>query len=207
MGTSDYPPTALLIPHNGAVTPKDLPPTLRTSRLTLRGLQPGDADAVLDLYSRPEVQRWIGRGVVMEDLAEARELVARRRAAELPDPMGVWAIDIEDRLVGMLLLKPIPVTGTPLAADPRNPDLLLMSHEVEIGWHLHPDAWGSGLATEAASRVLDHAREHGLGQVVAVTHPDNLASQRLATRIGMVDRGPTDRYYDTTTHLFTLDLT
>lgn len=194
-------------PHNGAVTPKDRPPTLSTSRLTLRALQAADADAVLDLYSRPEVQQWIGRGIVMADLDEAHDLVRHRRAAELPDPMGVWAIDLDGRLVGMLLLKPVPVSGTPLAADPRNPDLLLTSDEVEIGWHLHPEAWGRGLATEAANRVLDHAREHGLKHVVAVAHPDNTASQRLATRIGMSVQGMSDRYYDTTTQLFTLDLT
>lgn len=189
------------------MTSKDLPPTLTTGRVTLRGLRPADAEAVLDLYSRPEVQRWIGSGRVMADLDEAHDLIRRRRAAELPDPMGVWAIELENRLVGMLLLKPIPISGTPLAADPRNPELLLSSDEVEIGWHLHPDVWGRGLATEAAQRVLDHARGHDLRHVVAVTHPDNLASQRLATRLAMTDRGPTDRYYDTTTQLFTLELT
>lgn len=183
-----------------------LPPTLTSDRLTLRPLEVDDAGAVLDLYSRPEVQRWIGRGQVMETLHEAHDLVAHRRAAELPAPMGVWVIEAETPAVGMLLLKPIPISGTPLAADPRNPALLLSSDEVEIGWHLHPDMWGRGLATEAANRVLEHAREHGLRHVVAVTHPDNLASRRVANRIGMTDRGPTDRYYDTTTQLFTLDL-
>lgn len=182
------------------------PPTLTSERLTLRPLEADDAEAVLDLYSRAQVQRWIGHGQVMRDLHEAHDLIARRRAAELPDPMGVWATELDGRLVGMLLLKPIPVSGTPLAADPRDPELMLASDEVEIGWHLHPDVWGRGLATEAAHRVLDHAREHGLRHVAAVAHPDNLASRRVAARVGMADRGPTDRYYDTTTQLFTLDL-
>lgn len=199
----DHPLAAGPFPHTGGVTP----PTLTTDRLTLRGVTTGDVHAVLDLYSRPEVQRWVGNGRTMADLEEAQALVERRRSSVLPHPMGIWAIALEDRMVGMLLLKPIPISGTPLAADPRNPDLLLESPDVEIGWHLHPDVWGRGVATEAARRVLDHAREHGLAEVVAVTHPDNAASQRVARRIGMTAAGRTDRYYDTTTSLFTLDLT
>lgn len=183
-----------------------MPPTLTTERLTLRALTEQDVPKVLDLYSRVAVQRWIGEGRVMADLDEARALVDRRRAATLPDPMGVWAIDLEDRLVGMLLLKPVPLSGTPLAADPQNPALLLTSDEVEIGWHLHPHVWGRGMATEAARRVLDHARAQALARVVAVTHPDNVPSQRVALRLGMTDRGPSDRYYDTTTYLFELTL-
>lgn len=181
-----------------------MPTPLTTDRLTLRGLVEPDAPAVLDLYSRAEVQRWIGDGRVMVDLEEARALVARRRAATLPDPMGVWAIDLDDRMVGLLLLKPIPLSGTALAAGPRDPALALSSDEVEIGWHLHPDVWGRGLATEGALRVLEHARASDLTRVVAVTHPDNHASQRVATRLGMTDRGPSERYYDRTTRLFEL---
>lgn len=186
--------------------PTDLPPTLTTDRLTLRAVSEEDADDVLDIYSRDEVQRWIGGGQVMTGHDEARNRARLWRALRLPLPMGVWAIDVEGRMVGTLLLKPIPISGTPLAADPRNPDLVLESDEVEIGWHLHPDRWGRGIATDAARVVLEHARAHGLTRVVAVTHPDNGPSQRVATRIGMTHVGPTDRYYDKTTTLFTLDL-
>lgn len=184
-----------------------MPTRLTTGRLVLRTFREDDAAALFDLHSRVEVQRWIGDGRPMTDPAAARASLVRRRDVPYPEPMGIWAIDLEDRFVGTLLLKPIPVSGTPLAADPRDPDLALASDEVEIGWHLHPDVWGQGLATEAGTRVLDHAREHELAHVVAVTHPDNLPSQRVAGRLGMTDRGITERYYDTTTRLFDLDLT
>lgn len=177
-------------------------PTLTTPRLTLRGFREDDTAGLFDLHSRVEVQRWIGDGQPMTDPAEAAASLVRRREVAYPEPMGIWAIDADDRFVGTLLLKPIPISGTPLAADPRDPALALDSPEVEIGWHLHPDVWGLGYATEAATRVLEHAR--ALPRVVAVTHPDNLPSQRVATRLGMRDLGPTDRYYDTTTRLFVL---
>lgn len=184
-----------------------MPTLLRTERLALRTFGEDDVPALFDLHSRVEVQRWIGDGQPMADPAEARASLVRRRDVPYPEPMGVWAIDLDERMVGTLLLKPIPISGTPLAADPRDPHLALDSPEVEIGWHLHPDVWGRGVATEAARRVLDHAREHDLAHVVAVTHPDNLPSQRVALRVGMTDGGSTERYYDTTTRLFELDLT
>ena len=48
--------------------------------------------------------------------------------------------------------------------------------EVEIGWHLHPDAWGHGYASEAARAVLAHGFAHGLPEILAVTHLDNYPS-------------------------------
>ncbi len=63
--------------------------------------------------------------------------------------------------------------------------------------------WGRGVATEAATRALGHAAD--LPRVVAVTHPDNEPSQRVARRLGMRDEGLTDRYYATTTRLFVLE--
>jgi RimJ/RimL family protein N-acetyltransferase len=41
-----------------------------------------------------------------------------------------------------------------------------------------------------------------LAEVVAVTYPENTASQAVARRIGMSPRGLTDRYYNTTFDLF-----
>jgi RimJ/RimL family protein N-acetyltransferase len=95
--------------------------------------------------------------------------------------------------VGTLLLKSIPASGTALQQA---------SGDTEIGWHFHPDYWGKGYATEAASAVLAHGFSEGLDLVVAVTAPENLASQKVCTRLGMKHRGTTDRYYDATCELF-----
>lgn len=56
---------------------------------------------------------------------------------------------------------------------------------VEIGWRLTPSAWGSGLATEAATAVLDWAfTSLDLAHVVAVIHVENERSKRLAQKLG-----------------------
>ena len=57
---------------------------------------------------------------------------------------------------------------------------------IEIGWWLACDCWGQGFATEAAHAVLEFGFEQaGLEKIIAVTHRDNKASQRVAGRIGL----------------------
>ena len=50
--------------------------------------------------------------------------------------------------------------------------------------------------------MLAHAFGAGLETVYAVTHPGNVASQRLCRRLGMTHLGRTDRYYRMTCELF-----
>src|SRR6185437_5321908 len=58
--------------------------------------------------------------------------------------------------------------------------------EVELGYDLHPSAWGRGLATEAARAVMRIAfGELGLDRVVAVVKPDHVASQRVLVKAGL----------------------
>ncbi len=170
-------------------------PTLESDRLVLRPWRDEDAPFVLDLYSRPEVMRYLGRNpAVMTELSEARAKLADWMAFSGP-LHGVWAIVPHDspRPVGTVLLKLLPRTDQ------------LPPTETEIGWHLHPDAWGRGYATEAGYRLLEHAWTNGLSTVLAVTYPENLVSQAVCRRLGMTWLGSTREYYDLTTELFSID--
>jgi RimJ/RimL family protein N-acetyltransferase len=167
--------------------------TITSDRLVLRPWRADDAGFLLDLESRPEVVRFLGaHPTTMRTRQDALASIGRRRAVDHP-VHGIWAIATADgRLVGNLLLKPIPLS-TGESSGPA---------EVEIGWHLHPDAWGQGYATEAAQAVLHDAFDRGLAKVLAVTDPDNHASQAVCRRLGMTALGRTTRYYDTVNELF-----
>lgn len=166
---------------------------LRTERLLLRPFRASDEAFVLDLHARPDVMRFIGDGRPKTTLVQAREAIERFNGFG-DAPLGTWAIEgAGGRMHGAVLLKSIPSSGT---GEP--------SGEIEIGWRLHPDSWGRGIGSEAARRVLDHAWAGGLTRLVAVTHPLNLPSQRLAERIGMRAQGETDAFYDQRCSLFAI---
>jgi RimJ/RimL family protein N-acetyltransferase len=170
--------------------------TLETDRLTLRAWEPEDADFALDLYSRWEVQRFIGTvPQVMEGRHQAVDRIGLWRNMQHP-VHAVWAVQLKatGHLAGTLLLKSIPASGDSLPLQP--------SGDTEIGWHFHPDHWGYGYASEAASTVLEYAFASGLKKVVAVTAPANVASQKLCRRIGMRHRGQTSEYYNSLCELF-----
>jgi RimJ/RimL family protein N-acetyltransferase len=58
--------------------------------------------------------------------------------------------------------------------------------EVEIGYRLVRSAWGRGYATEAARAVRDFAfGDLGMQRLIAIIDPSNIASIRVAEKIGM----------------------
>lgn len=159
---------------------------IETGRLRIRDWTPADAPALLDIQGRVEVMKWLGDGpvVVCTDLDDARARIERFRGRDDP-PLGYWAVEVTDggplhgRVIGSVLLVLLP-NG---------------NGEIEIGWHLHPDAWGSGYASEAARAVLAHGFAGGLEEIHAVTHLGNEPSQAVCRRIGMEHRGVVERWY------------
>jgi RimJ/RimL family protein N-acetyltransferase len=168
---------------------------LRTDRLLLRHWNESDLPAFFDLYSRDDVVRWLGAHPrrPLATAAEAQERLGRWRERErgLSPPFGLWAVvpcvagALPGRPVGTLLLLPL--------SDDDGPTGL-----VEVGWHLHPQHQGQGIATEAARGVLALAGKAGIDQVLAITDLDNAASQRVAARLGMTDEGVTERWFGLT---------
>jgi RimJ/RimL family protein N-acetyltransferase len=56
---------------------------------------------------------------------------------------------------------------------------------VEVGWHVRTPLRRQGYGSEAAGSVRAAAREAGVGHLVAIIRPSNIASQRVATKIGL----------------------
>ncbi|NUT33168.1 MAG: GNAT family N-acetyltransferase [Hamadaea sp.] len=81
------------------------------------------------------------------------------------------AVVVDGRLVGSIGL-------TVDEADPTT---------AELGYVIHPDWWGKGVATEAAGLMVAHGvADLGLRRIIADRiAADNLASQRVAEKLGM----------------------
>ena len=57
---------------------------------------------------------------------------------------------------------------------------------VELGWRLHPDGWGKGIATTAALLLIQMFRERDLEVVfTATTLRANIRSLKVMDRLGM----------------------
>ena len=135
-----------------------------TERLVLRAFTPGDAEAFAAINADPLVTRYVG-GPLTREASDA--LLGRILAQE---PFARWAVEREGELLGFCGLGLHP----------------LVAGDVEIGWRLASRVWGRGYATEAATAVRELASgTYGLRRIVAVVHPDNVASLRVAEKIGL----------------------
>lgn len=170
-----------------------------TDRLAIRPYEPEDAPFVLDMYSRWEVQQFLGSAPrPLQSIEEANATIQRWRAVSEPDPLlGIWAVTLRGgEPVGTVMLK-----FAPLSSDTR-PMPLPSDHEV--GWHLHPAHWGHGYATEATAGAIRRAFDAGVDDLVALIVPANQPSKRVAERLGMTHDGLTDRYYSMEADLYRL---
>jgi RimJ/RimL family protein N-acetyltransferase len=164
---------------------------LETPRLVIRPWTHDEAGRLLDILSRIEVVQWLGDGepVLMKDLDEAHERIDRYRVRSETPPLGFWAVEVRETgvVAGSVLLLTLPN-----AED----------GEVEVGWHLHPDSWGHGYATEAATAVIQHGFEAGLPAVHAITHLTNDRSQAVCRRLGLDDLGEMTKWYEEPSRVF-----
>jgi ribosomal-protein-alanine N-acetyltransferase len=66
----------------------------------------------------------------------------------------------------------------PLEFDPK---------EIEIYYGLSKEYWGKGIATEAVVAVLGYGFDTlKLDKIVAITHPENIASIKIIEKMGMI---------------------
>jgi RimJ/RimL family protein N-acetyltransferase len=156
---------------------------LVTERLVLRGWESDDALAALGTYGDTEVARWLTPAIEkVRDLAGMRLLLQQWSAddARMITPAGRWAVELrrDQQVIGGTTLLPLP------------PD-----DEFEIGWQLHPRAWGHGYATEAGLALARWAFEQGIEQVIALVRPANTRAMATVRRIGMQWVGETEKYH------------
>ena len=145
---------------------------LETERLSLRHLVPDDLDALSRLYRDPEIRRYFPDGTRTRE--EARDELEWFAHGHPQHPeLGLWATVLKENgaLIGRCGLLPWTIEG---------------HFEIEVAYLIDKAHWGRGLGTEAALAVSRHAFERlGVQRLVCLIHPDNTASQRVASHIGM----------------------
>ncbi len=144
---------------------------ITTPRLELCRLTPGDLDALYALYSDAATMTFIGDGTTATKEETAEALLQAIEEFELDGYGAMAAVSrTSGQMIGRCGHKRWEVDG---------------KEQIEVGWMIHPDHTGQGLASEAGIALRDHAFEAlDLGHVISVIQPGNLASIRVAENVG-----------------------
>jgi RimJ/RimL family protein N-acetyltransferase len=146
-----------------------MPLSIRTPRLVLRQLHPDDFPRFAAHAADAETMRFIG-GV--KDLGTASRIFIGFAGQWFLRSYGFYAVEHEGRFSGCVgLYHP--------AEWP----------EAELAYNITRDAWGRGLAAEAATAVRDVAAAQGRRRLVSYIDPENAASLAVARRLGATEDG------------------
>jgi RimJ/RimL family protein N-acetyltransferase len=153
-------------------------PQLETERLVLRPPTVADLGPLHEIWADRDVMRYVGAGnAYARDVDESEGRLARLLAHQERHGFSLWVAADRER-------------GTVLG-DCGLIEFAFRGPEVELAYRFGKAHWGKGYATEAARawtrRGLD---EIGLKAIVAVTHPENEASQRVLEKVGFLYEGP-----------------
>jgi ribosomal-protein-alanine N-acetyltransferase len=149
---------------------------LETERLLLRPFDLRDTESLHGILRQEEVTRYLPEDVM--SLEEVKRIVAwltecyQKNTPEHIVKLTLAVVWKEDqRIIGWCGLGP-------LEFNPR---------EIEIYYGLSKEYWGKGIATEAAQAMLRYAFDTiKLDKIVAVTHPENIASVKIIEKMGMI---------------------
>lgn len=139
----------------------------RKMDITIRNMQPGDADALYKLLSDPAVMRYL------EPPFDREQTEAFLHQAGLMKPPLVYAAEKNGSFIGYVIYH---------AYDRGS---------VEIGWVLLPEYWGHGYASELTDRLIDRARQEQKSVVIECA-PSQEATKRIAVKKGFRDCGICD---------------
>ncbi len=151
---------------------------LTTARLDLIPLTATDAEDLFAVFDDPALGRWTGE-TPPTDVEALRRRFAAWEAGPCqgsPERWLNWAMRrrADGRAVGHL-------------------QSTVVGDGAVVAWVVGTAFQGQGFATEAARALVTWLRETGIATIEASIHPGNVASQVVASRVGL---HPTDRIDD-----------
>ena len=143
---------------------------LETERLILRRQQTSDIAPLVELWTDPEVTRYMGGP---RDEGRLRSIFDETAQDPYAERYDLWPVIEKEtsRVVGHSGLLEKEVEGR---------------SELELIYVLASSVWGKGYATEIGRALKQYALEEmGIERLIALIEPENAASERVAAKIGM----------------------
>lgn len=139
---------------------------LETERLWLRPFRFADSQDFYKITRNPTNLAFIFPAQASQ--AESNYLLVHYFMKE---PLGTWALEdkVSHQMIGAIRFEKLNLT----------------KQRAEIGYFLRQDFWGQGLATESL-KLLSFLtfQEFNLRSLTIITHRENLASQKVAQKVG-----------------------
>ncbi|EJT04793.1 GNAT family N-acetyltransferase [Rhizobium sp. CCGE 510] len=160
------------------------PATRRTARLLLRAPALTDILFLTELFSQPELVAH--RPVPRPDSPEESAARLARDIGHWNDHgFGRWAVEADGALIGF--------GGVTVSKEFVG---------LNLSYHLHPESWGQGYATELVRETLTFAFDDLRAErVIGLVRPINVASKRILEKCGfhlerevMLHGAPTNMY-------------
>lgn len=150
-----------------------------------------ELETVYQLTTDPDVTRFFptppGCVITKEDVLSSLPRRLERWRAQGFAQLGVYE-KTDEKLIGYCGMQYLDKTP-----------------EVEIYYGFFKEAWGKGLATEAAKAFLRFGFEElKLEKIVGVTQPKNFASQKVLLKIGLKQEQELKRFYKADLNYFSL---
>ncbi|MGO4569628.1 GNAT family N-acetyltransferase [Rhizobium sp. 2YAF20] len=158
----------------------------RTERLLLRRPTTLDRDFLTELFSRHELVAHRPRPTP-DTPQESAARLTRDIGHWVDHGFGRWAVEANGRLIGF--------GGVTLSKEFEG---------LNLSYHLHPDSWGHGYATELVKEAVTFSFDHlHAGRVVGLVRTANVASRRVLEKCGFMFEDEV-MLHDAPTNLYTL---
>ncbi|MEK6751462.1 MAG: GNAT family N-acetyltransferase [Chloroflexota bacterium] len=145
-------------------------PMITTGRLVLRPFTMSDRNALLEIVQEPDIFRYFPSRDAWP-MEKVERYIHYQIAHWQKFNYGHWAVVMREtgQIIGWNGLEFLPDTN-----------------EVEVGYLLSRDFWGKGIATESANAAIEFGiKKMGLQEIIGLTHPENIASQRVLEKSGL----------------------
>ena len=142
---------------------------ITSKRLRLRPWTKADRPALEQMCRDPDMMQYVTGGRAMTN-AQINDFLKRQKRHLRKHRVCFFAMQrIETgQVAGLAGMQPLD------------------NGDFEIGWWVWKDHWGQGYATEAGQALIDYARSQlKLNQLAAVIAPENIASIRVAEKLGL----------------------
>jgi len=145
-------------------------PSITTQRLVLRPLTLEDCDALFQISQEENIFRYFPTQEAWP-MEKVERYINQQNSHWQTFYYGHWAVTLREsgQFMGW--------NGLEFLTD---------TNETEVGYLFSKDFWGKGYATEATNAAVNFGIvQIGLKEIIGLTDPENIASQRVLEKSGM----------------------